>query len=46
MRNLLKKFQGKNIAVVGDLMLDRYMFGEAVRLSPEAPVPIDRKSVV
>ena len=40
MLNLLKKFQGKNIAVVGDLMLDRYMFGEAVRLSPEAPVPI------
>ncbi len=40
MRNILKKFHGKNIAVVGDLMLDRYIFGEARRLSPEAPVPI------
>lgn len=28
------------IAVVGDLMLDRYMWGEAHRISPEAPVPI------
>ena len=26
--------------VVGDLMLDRYMFGEVERISPEAPVPI------
>lgn len=40
MRNLIKKFQGKNIAVVGDLMLDRYVFGEAKKLSPEAPVPV------
>ena len=28
------------IALVGDLMLDRYIFGNADRLSPEAPVPI------
>jgi rfaE bifunctional protein kinase chain/domain len=29
-----------NILVVGDLMLDHYIFGSATRLSPEAPVPI------
>lgn len=29
-----------NILVIGDLMLDHYLFGSATRLSPEAPVPI------
>jgi D-beta-D-heptose 7-phosphate kinase/D-beta-D-heptose 1-phosphate adenosyltransferase len=29
-----------NILVIGDLMLDRYIWGDASRLSPEAPVPI------
>lgn len=28
------------ILVVGDLMLDRYFFGEVTRISPEAPVPV------
>jgi len=28
------------IAVVGDVMLDRYLWGDADRISPEAPVPI------
>ncbi len=30
------------VAVVGDVMLDRYYFGEVRRISPEAPVPITR----
>ncbi|MFL6710726.1 MAG: bifunctional heptose 7-phosphate kinase/heptose 1-phosphate adenyltransferase, partial [Massilia sp.] len=30
------------ILVVGDVMLDRYWFGEVSRISPEAPVPIVR----
>ena len=30
------------VLVVGDLMLDRYYFGEARRISPEAPVPVVR----
>lgn len=30
------------IAVVGDVMLDRYYFGEVKRISPEAPVPVTR----
>jgi len=32
--------RGKRIGVLGDLMLDRYLWGEAKRLSPEAPVPV------
>lgn len=37
---LLNKLQGLKIAVLGDLMLDKYLFGEVTRMSPEAPVPI------
>jgi rfaE bifunctional protein kinase chain/domain len=33
-------FQGKRILVVGDLMLDEYLWGAVSRISPEAPVPI------
>lgn len=32
--------QGKRIAVIGDLMVDRYFWGEIERISPEAPVPV------
>ncbi len=37
---LLNNFKGKRIAVVGDLMLDRYYWGSVHRVSPEAPVPV------
>lgn len=33
-------FQRARILVVGDVMLDRYWFGEVSRISPEAPVPV------
>ncbi len=33
---------GKRVLVVGDLMLDAYLFGDAERISPEAPVPVVR----
>ncbi|MBP2654178.1 MAG: hldE 3 [Firmicutes bacterium] len=33
---------GLNVLVVGDVMLDRYYFGEVKRISPEAPVPVNR----
>ena len=33
-------FKDFRIAVVGDMMLDRYIFGRASRISPEAPVPV------
>jgi D-beta-D-heptose 7-phosphate kinase/D-beta-D-heptose 1-phosphate adenosyltransferase len=30
----------RHVVVVGDVMLDRYWFGETARISPEAPVPV------
>nr|MCU0808163.1 bifunctional heptose 7-phosphate kinase/heptose 1-phosphate adenyltransferase [Candidatus Contendobacter sp.] len=30
------------VLVVGDLMLDRYLWGDVERISPEAPVPVVR----
>jgi len=38
--NFLKKLEKAIVLCLGDLMLDRYIYGEANRLSPEAPVPI------
>jgi len=37
---LLASMAGKKIAVIGDLMLDRYIWGNVSRISPEAPVPV------
>src|SRR5574340_649066 len=37
---VLPKFDGARILVVGDVMLDRYWFGDVSRISPEAPVPV------
>ena len=36
------ELQRARILVVGDVMLDRYWFGDAERISPEAPVPVVR----
>jgi D-beta-D-heptose 7-phosphate kinase/D-beta-D-heptose 1-phosphate adenosyltransferase len=35
-------FHNRKVLVLGDLMLDRYLWGDASRLSPEAPVPVVR----
>jgi D-beta-D-heptose 7-phosphate kinase/D-beta-D-heptose 1-phosphate adenosyltransferase len=40
LQHLLERCAGVKIAVVGDLMLDRYVYGEAARISPEAPIPV------
>jgi rfaE bifunctional protein kinase chain/domain len=40
LKQLLDDFRGKRIAIVGDLMLDRYLWGSVTRISPEAPVPV------
>lgn len=42
MKEILKKFKNRKIAVIGDLILDKYIYGEVERISPEAPVPIVR----
>lgn len=36
----LAQAEGKRILVVGDLMLDKYVWGKVERISPEAPVPV------
>lgn len=40
MNTILKKFSGKNILVIGDCMVDHYLYGTVGRQSPEAPVPV------
>ncbi len=37
---ILKNFPGCRIAVIGDLMIDSYIWGSVERISPEAPVPV------
>ena len=39
-KKILGRFSRQRILVVGDLMLDRYIYGGVSRISPEAPVPI------
>ena len=37
---LIDKFKGKEIIVIGDVMLDHFVKGSVSRISPEAPVPV------
>jgi D-beta-D-heptose 7-phosphate kinase/D-beta-D-heptose 1-phosphate adenosyltransferase len=39
-QNILSRFPGKRILVVGDVMLDEYLWGSVRRISQEAPVPV------
>jgi D-beta-D-heptose 7-phosphate kinase/D-beta-D-heptose 1-phosphate adenosyltransferase len=41
-RAVLDAFAGRRVAVVGDVMLDRFVWGSVSRISPEAPVPVVR----
>lgn len=38
--DLFQKFQDRHILIIGDVMLDRYLYGSVNRISPEAPVPV------
>src|SRR5260370_6109318 len=40
LKRLVPRLRGKRIGVLGDLMLDRYLWGTASRLSPEAAVSV------
>jgi D-beta-D-heptose 7-phosphate kinase/D-beta-D-heptose 1-phosphate adenosyltransferase len=40
MKHTFPEFHQAKVAVIGDLMLDRFYFGKANRISPEAPVPV------
>ena len=37
---IISNFKKSNILVVGDLILDEFIWGKANRISPEAPVPV------
>ncbi len=40
LEKIFKSYKNLKIAVVGDIILDRYIFGNVERISPEAPVPV------
>lgn len=40
LKELVNRFQKQRILVIGDFMLDEYIFGRVERISPEAPVPV------
>ncbi|PIU42017.1 MAG: D-glycero-beta-D-manno-heptose-7-phosphate kinase [Candidatus Omnitrophica bacterium CG07_land_8_20_14_0_80_42_15] len=40
LKEIINKFKKAKVLVVGDLMLDEYVWGDVTRISPEAPVPI------
>ena len=42
MHTYLDLFSNRKVTVIGDLMLDCYLYGEVSRISPEAPVPVVR----
>ncbi len=39
-RDICRRIERSSVAVVGDMMLDRYFWGQVERISPEAPVPV------
>lgn len=41
-RELVSAFVGRRVLLVGDLMMDEWVFGSVTRISPEAPIPVVR----
>lgn len=39
-QNILKRFTGQRVLLLGDLMMDEWVFGSVKRISPEAPIPV------
>jgi len=40
LQHLLSQSAGRRVVCVGDLMVDRFVYGEVTRVSPEAPIPV------
>jgi len=40
LRKVVDRFSGARILVIGDVMMDRFVWGKVSRISPEAPVPV------
>ena len=43
---LFQRFKELNVLIVGDAMIDAYMWGEINRMSPEASVPIEKSELL
>ena len=39
-RSIIPQFKDKQVLIIGDAMIDAYMWGRIHRMSPEAPVPV------
>src|ERR1700761_1062244 len=49
LQQLLQRVAGARVVAVGDLMVDRFVYGDVGRISPEAPIPVmarQRESVM
>jgi D-beta-D-heptose 7-phosphate kinase/D-beta-D-heptose 1-phosphate adenosyltransferase len=44
LRQILNQAAGKRVLCIGDVMLDRFVYGAVSRISPEAPVPVLRQT--
>ncbi len=44
MTDIFEKFNSLNIMIIGDVMMDSYIWGKVERVSPEAPVPVVKVS--
>lgn len=42
LKNIISNFRDKKVLVIGDLILDEFIWGKVSRISPEAPVPVVR----
>ncbi len=40
MKDIINRFEGLRVLVIGDVMIDAYLIGNVERISPEAPVPV------
>jgi rfaE bifunctional protein kinase chain/domain len=40
LKEIINNFKNKKILVIGDLMVDEYIWGKVSRISPEAPIPV------
>ncbi len=39
-KKLFSEFNNLNVMIIGDVMVDSYLWGKVERISPEAPIPI------
>lgn len=39
-QKLFQRFENRNVIIIGDVMIDSYMWGKVNRISPEAPIPV------